>query len=188
MWLSRSNPGRPLPLSSWTTRTEAVLPCNTFRATLPRTTLARPVRPREPITTRSAPTSATAAMISAAASPVRRVASACRPRARSRAVVSSAMRVCSALASATSFACASITWRYMVGAIPVCHGSTTSATLTTWIGSRSKIGHVESTASAAAEGTEPSVAKMTRLDRLGARNEDGAWRVIDDLGRDRSQE
>ena len=102
-------------------------------------------------------------MISAAASPVRMAASACRPRARSRAVVSSAMRVCSALASARSLACASITWRYIVGAIPVCHGSTTSATLTTWIGRCSKIGHVDSTVSAAAEGTEPSVAKMTRL-------------------------
>ena len=27
-----------------------MLPCSTFRATLPRTTLAKPVRPREPIT------------------------------------------------------------------------------------------------------------------------------------------
>ena len=45
----------------------------------------------------------------------------------------------------------------------MCHGSTTSATLTTWMGRPAKIGQVDSTVSAAAEGPEPSVAKMTRL-------------------------
>ena len=35
---------------------------------------------------------------------------------------------------------ASMTCRYIVGAMPVCHGWTTSATLTTWMGSAAKIG------------------------------------------------